>query len=554
MPGLKRPLTLCLQLPPVGRITEEDVLESLLPHIDAEKIKCIQVTSNEGWVTVADDTARNQLIGIEITIKGRSVRIQNNGLNVTNVTIKDAPFELPNDDLITTLSAYGNVVRRSMRMGTIKGTQVKTGTRYVEIIDVDGPIPTELKAGEYNIRVFCDNGKTECRHCGQTSHPSYKCPIKPGSNRRCYRCFSTGHVIKDCSNEIVCRHCCQTGHREAQCVGKEELTKFGDYRHEIAEGRLATDLEKDTTDLEPTPTTLSNEHEKSLKHDTKSEGDKDNSDTSNIGENNISVRVTRDATPSTSRNMKGTPANSAGPSTPQTIDEFDIQCQTIIIGDSLLHNIEKPGVMITNRSGASIADVDELITSAMNRSRKELKPDHVVIHLGTNDITYKKTSAPLVIVKYSVALDSLEKTFQGAKIGICSIPPRKGSSTDVKRSNTAATIVNEYLESLAQVHPDRYVYIDTWSKLWSTKGHAMKHHYDKSDEKGVHMTESGRELLISSIINTLYPEPANINKRKNSATHSPANDKQLKEQRLSSTPPMPAEPSESDPNSSITKK
>ena len=85
------------------------------------------------------------------------------------------------------------------------------------------------------------------------------------------------HVIKDCSNEIVCRHCCQTGHREAQCGGKE-LTKFGDYRHEIAERRLATDLEKDTTDLEPTPTTPSNEHEKSIKHDTKSEGDKDKSE------------------------------------------------------------------------------------------------------------------------------------------------------------------------------------------------------------------------------------------------------------------------------------
>ena len=95
------------------------------------------MTSNEGWVTVADETTRNQLIGSEITIKGRSVRIQNTGLNVTNVTIKDAPFELPNDELITTLSTYGNVVRRSMRMGTIKGTQVKTGTRYVEIIDVD---------------------------------------------------------------------------------------------------------------------------------------------------------------------------------------------------------------------------------------------------------------------------------------------------------------------------------------------------------------------------------------------------------------------------------
>ena len=63
--------------------------------------------------------------------------------------------------------------------------------------------------------------------------------------------------------------------------------------------------------------------------------------------------------------------------------------------------------MITNRSGASVADV-ELITSVMNRSKTELRPDYVVVHLGTNDIMYKKTSAPLVIVKYNVALDNLD--------------------------------------------------------------------------------------------------------------------------------------------------
>ena len=71
------------------------------------------------------------------------------------------------------------------------------------------------------------------------------------------------------------------------------------------------DLEKDT------PAIRSNEKEKNTKHDTKSEGDNDNSVTSNIGENNISVRVSSDVTPSTSGNKKVTIANSSGPSTPQ---------------------------------------------------------------------------------------------------------------------------------------------------------------------------------------------------------------------------------------------
>ena len=92
------------------------------------------------------------------------------------------------------------------------------------------------------------------------------------------------------------------------------------------------------------------------------------------------------------------------------------------------------------------------------------------------------------------------------------------------------------------------------------QGHLQDQNVDKlllqNDPSFFKMTAVTKNSIdrISMILVGLIPEPANINKRKNSATHSPANDKQLKEQRLSSTPPMPAEPSESDPNSSITKK
>ena len=59
-------------------------------------------------------------------------------------------------------------------------------------------------------------------------------------------------------------------------------------------------------------------------------------------------------------------------------------------------------------------------------------------------------------------------------------------------------MVNEYLESMAASKPDKYIWIDTWSKLLSTKGHAMK---QTSDLKGVHVKESGKNIIINTITN-----------------------------------------------------
>ena len=88
---------------------------------------------------------------------------------MTNATIEDALIELKNDVITTSLSAYGHVVPGSLRMGKIRGSNILNGTRYVELLDVEN---TEISMAEYTARVYCDNGKTECKHCGDTSHPS----------------------------------------------------------------------------------------------------------------------------------------------------------------------------------------------------------------------------------------------------------------------------------------------------------------------------------------------------------------------------------------------
>ena len=119
MTTLPRPLTLSFQTPKVGRLTEQDILNELIKHIEADDIKCIQLTAKEGWVTLVDENRRNQLAARKVTIKGKSVEFQNPALDITNATIKDAPIELPDTTIEAALSAFGRVIPESMRTGKI---------------------------------------------------------------------------------------------------------------------------------------------------------------------------------------------------------------------------------------------------------------------------------------------------------------------------------------------------------------------------------------------------------------------------------------------------
>ena len=84
--------------------------------------------------------------------------------------------------------------------------------------------------------------------------------------------------------------------------------------------------------------------------------------------------------------------------------------------------------------------------------------------------------------------------------------------------------------------PTRQLHIHwTWSKLWSSRGHASKQYYDSNDPKGVYLNKKGKELLINKIMTTMYPDPQTT-KRKSSSTHSPSADSNTKEQKLDNSP------------------
>ena len=124
MTKLQRPLTLCFQTSKGGRITQEDILNELLKHVKKEDIKCIQLTADEGRITLFDENRRNRLAPKTVTIKGNPVKFQNPESDITNATIKDAPIELPDETVVETLSRFGRIVPQSMRRGKIRGTNI----------------------------------------------------------------------------------------------------------------------------------------------------------------------------------------------------------------------------------------------------------------------------------------------------------------------------------------------------------------------------------------------------------------------------------------------
>ena len=136
---------------------------------------------------------------------------------ITNVTIKDAPFEPSDGFLLYHMKAYGDVIETSLKRGKIKGTDIETGKRYVQMVNVRDVLPTVVNLCRFRVRIYSDN-KTECRICKETGHPFFGVHRKTGLPPRvCGRCKSSEHKTRDCTNDIVCNYCNEDGHIQKDC-------------------------------------------------------------------------------------------------------------------------------------------------------------------------------------------------------------------------------------------------------------------------------------------------------------------------------------------------
>ena len=109
-----------------------------------ENIKAIQITEDECRVTVTDATIKQTLMASHVTIKDNEIVSSDVSRSATKVTIKDAPYEMDDADVKSTIRNYGEVVEGSRRRGKVRGTNVETGTRYLSFYDAVEVIPSEI--------------------------------------------------------------------------------------------------------------------------------------------------------------------------------------------------------------------------------------------------------------------------------------------------------------------------------------------------------------------------------------------------------------------------
>ena len=248
MADLTRPLTVRFATRHYTRLGHEEILEGLEEILHKSEVKAIQVTETTCFVTVATREAKETLLSSGLNIREMFNSVYDVEQVITNVTIKDAPFELSDGFILHHMKQYGDVIENSLKRGTIKGTDIETGTRYVQMANVRNVLPTVADLGRFKVRIYSDN-KTECRICKETGHPFFRCPQKALMPPRiCGRCKSSEHRTRECTNDVVCNFCDESGHKQKDCDEyklSQARQTYGRYADEILEARrIAIEEEK----------------------------------------------------------------------------------------------------------------------------------------------------------------------------------------------------------------------------------------------------------------------------------------------------------------------
>ena len=90
------------------------------------------------------------------------------------VTLLDLPYGIPESEIKTVLSRFGQVAH--IRPETYMG--LYTGTRLIKMV-IQTPIPSRIIVAGHPSTIFYRGQVRSCFRCGLTGHEAKKCPNKP---------------------------------------------------------------------------------------------------------------------------------------------------------------------------------------------------------------------------------------------------------------------------------------------------------------------------------------------------------------------------------------
>ena len=498
-----------------GRPEEDELLAELVKYVDKEDIKAIQCahSSNEYRITLKHEPAKNAILAATIKMNNKDIMLSEAEKKTDWITIAEAPVEMNDTAIIAALSAYGTVLEDSMRRGYVRGHKgLENGTRYVAIVNMQ-ELPDELEIDGFPVKLY--HRETKCTHCGMTGHKSFRCPVKPDTRRRCFRCGSSSHLKNDCENEVVCNFCRQTGHMIADCDENREhrvgwrfgaRNEAGSYQGQNNTNNQVLNAHAPVWQTPPSktsanfisPTIAQTVPEKSVPH----EQQNSLANTVDNGKDDVLVDLisfdeeSEKMKPNSIMNtMNVVSANGSGPMDSRT---------TLLIGASNLNYIEPPdGVMITNKSGAVLTDAISLVKLKEEELGMTLDPEKVVLHLGTNDVTKSNKRVAPVAISFQKTLFELKERFPTSTLVLCSIPPRRGTKTvsakDTTTINQVSLTVNSIIKEQCDQSDGKMMYVDNWYKFYGSK-RGVLHRLYANDGSGIHLNKDGKALVMNNIM------------------------------------------------------
>ena len=458
-------------------ITHGEILQEIEDLVELNKVKSVQFTEKHCIISLRDNDSKELVMSSGITLKNRSVKFNEVEKTITNVTVKDLPYEIDDCYVATQMLKFGAVVPGSVKRGKIKGTDIDNGSRYLQILNCVQTLPNRTNFGRFAVRIFADNNRTECTFCRCKDHPSYACKVKPKYDKICYNCTQSGHIAKDCKNEPCCSFCKQSGHARNKCAEfatYKAKKDYGDYAAEILEGQTA-DLKVKTDNQHPSDS---------------------------------------DTTSNTQESVKA-----------KTL-ENDEACdkQFVILGASnakRLGNFQE-NLVNASISGATLESVKHCIDQAMAKlDYTACNVKKVVMCLGTNDVSKCKDDSDQINVLLTQAISQVKCAFPLSRVGVCSILPRKGKGQRNICLNQSSNCVNNFAKKLCSKEP-LVDYVDLTSSFMR-QGNVIKSLYDSNDDNGIHISAEGKDK-ICTVLNqyfndtpadhTILPETPNTDRKR----------------------------------------